>query len=157
MSLRFGYRSKMRSILLVAICLALLSMSNQSLLSFGEFIEGHERPSDPKLFRVEVGSTDRKFDLLIGSIKVLIRSKDEKGMGMKSPCGTCVFIVGGKNKQPDCRLNKCTENELYVHNFVKDVCFFDPATTAPFLWKQEALASIRLRSNGKYITFFRDG
>ena len=136
----------MRLILLIALCLALVSASSQSFVSFGEFIEGHTGVprSDIRRFTITENSIVG-FTKFLASNKVDIVVLNGDFLTWTDKCNTCSFDINNKQKIPKCENTwDCPDNfrrvvsvENKMIREARDVLFTNGANTISTLWKQQ--------------------
>ena len=135
----------MRKICLLVIALALVSVTNQNLLSFGEFIEGHDA-EPPKKFRVMSSSISALVKYAM-THRIYVIAKSRTNVELQSPCGSSTRTSNVKKS--------CSESANKAHEEAKTILFAKPDSTgslithggkAPFPFKSSKGTLILSRS-----------
>ena len=95
----------MRSICLLVVALALLSVSNQQLASFGNFIQGHEGRVTTKRYSTIKSSSAAVTKITSLGRKVLVTFYSSSKIMLEVGCSYCIKLP---SKSPACEYNKCT-------------------------------------------------
>ena len=106
----------MRKICLLVIALALVSVTNQNLLSFGEFIEGHET-AHPKKYRVRTGSTAVLAAYALTN-KIFVDVRNTNSIVVDSACGISSRTSNVKKS--------CSSQAQKAHDDAKNILFAEP-------------------------------
>ena len=136
----------MRLVILVVIALALVSVSSQNLLGFGEFIEGHNAA---KVFKV-IKCTDATFNKAVQSMNILASAGTSKSMGLIGSCSTCSNILG---KAPVCTPKGCTPAQREANNYINTIVFANPSTSASKFWDQKSTGPFEVKDGSRSVTF----
>ena len=123
----------MRSICLLLIALALVSVSNQGKVKFGEFVQAHEAAE--KKF-VLVKSTSSVLTKYAQNNKVFVIVSSPKEIKLQTPCGSCTSSQG---KAPQCPNVKCQGSSKAAFDLAKNTLFAKP-NPAAFFWSQSSTA-----------------
>ena len=139
----------MRLIGLVVIALALISVSNQSQLSFGEFVGGHNK-EEVRQFKI-TGSSDEKFNKLMPNRRLTVRIMGGKMLTFFGPAWECMQSAG--QQKPLCGNRPCLAEEGYLHKFAYEVIFSKPATVVADFWSHPSSATFKFTAGSKWLTF----
>ena len=138
----------MKILSVIVIALALASVSNQQMLSFGDFVEGHMPPAASSKkstakssafsahgkLRIKGGS-DERFNRLVGFRRVILNPKSDSEFSLEGLCGiTCTYTGNGV---PPCATPpaNCEANDKYVYEMASRIIFLQPIGSARLFWR----------------------
>ena len=123
----------MRIASLIVIALALASVSNQSFLSFGEFIEGHEpTTTSGRIFEITGGNMHSRFETLIKAKKwrPTIVVQDPNTVSIEGLCNSCTSSNG---KAPVCTKKACDGDSNYLQEYITEI-ISNKKSASSYLW-----------------------
>ena len=121
----------MRVVSLIVVALALASVSNQSFLSFGEFVEGHDAvATSGKVFEI-IGGAEQRFQSLINGrrTKPTVVVQDQNTISLHGLCNTCTSSHG---KSPVCTRINCDYDTNYLQAYASAIIFHQRSASAYF-------------------------
>ena len=139
----------MRFIGLIVVALALVSMSHQSQMSFGEFVGGHNL-EDSRVLKV-TRSSDDKFNKLMPNQKLVVRVvSGGKVLIFDGPNNMCV--KSNAQAKPNCSQTPSFDHEIYLLKFAYEVIFSKSTTIADF-WAAPKTGTFRYTAGSKWLEF----
>ena len=106
----------MRSICLLLVALAFLSVANQKHIGLGEFVAGHELAQNK--FRILGSNKANQYRDYLSANTVLAIAKGSSVLELQGPCGICTSTAG---KAPVCVKKICQSWDQF--NAIKDILF----------------------------------
>ena len=135
----------MRSIYLLLIALALVSVSSQGKVNFGEFVEAHEA-AEKKFVLLKSSSTElTKF---AQNNKVFVIVTRGTKIELKTVCGSCTSTDG---RTPQCPTVKCVGASRTAFNDAKAILFAQK-NPAKFFWSQNS-SVVNLKTTRGVLSF----
>ena len=139
----------MKSVRLAVVVLALVSISNQNLLGFGEFIAGHNPAA--KIYNL-VKISDEKYNKALRSMSVVIYSFSAEQYNVIGPC--FVWEVRVNLKSADGYENKgCTLDEIAAQRYVVNIIGQNYIKSGSIFFKQSPNVPFDIKDGSRSITF----
>ena len=133
----------MKATCLLVIVLALACVSNQNVLSFGEFLDIHYRIGDFGSFQI-IGSSDKDVRKTLKNRKPIPFVTANAIGGIVKVGNLCKACVNNNDGKPDCSKERCDQRESVLFNFIKDVVYIKRKTTVEELLKNEVQTTFKL-------------
>ena len=139
----------MRHIGLVVIALGMVSISSQGMVSFADFVGGHNLAA--KMYKV-TGSSDSKFNNLMPNHNLFIAVNSGNVLRFEGPCTS--YTKYPNEDKPTGAWLVCEKDKKYLQDFVANLLFLRKSAGSEF-WNAPNKGSFTFKGNSKWLTLTR--